>query len=77
MRCRVDIRHPLLCIYCLWHNRARKVQLVKGELSRGVLCRIGAFFVETGRFLNTPWIIRAFFVRIEFVLNTGPKSMVS
>ena len=29
MRFRVDIRHPLLYIYCLWHNRARTVQLVQ------------------------------------------------
>ena len=46
MRCRVDIRHPLLYIKCLWHNRAQTVQLVNGASSQGVLGRIGTFFVR-------------------------------
>ena len=58
MQCRVDILHPLLYIECLWHNRARTVQLVKRASSRGALGRIGAFFArfrafwgfESGRF---------------------------
>ena len=65
MRCRVDIRHPLLYIYCLWHKSARTVQLFKGESSRGVLGRFGAFFVRVRVFFlkNAPNHQGVFFVK--------------
>ena len=80
MRCRVDIRHPLLCIWCLWHNSARTVQIVKQTSSRGVLGRIGVFFVRVRAFKKTVRIASAFLQktpRIELVLYPGAKSMVS
>merc|ERR1712105_461372 len=52
MRRRVDIRHPLLYTWRLWHNRARTLQLVKRESRRGLLDKIGAFFVRARAFLK-------------------------
>ena len=58
------------------------MQLVNRASSRGVLGRIGEFFVRIRAFSQkTTWVARAFFLqktpRIKLVLNPVPKSMDS
>ena len=50
LRCRVDIRHPLLYIQCLWHDRARTGQLVIRASSQAFWVGSGRFLFESGRF---------------------------
>ena len=79
MRCRMDIRHPLLhtALYLqhlaksLAHGSACHTEIETGRLGvldRGVFCSIkGVFFALFG----------PFWVQFEPVLNPGPKLMVS